>query len=204
LPQDFLIDTLYSPWFCCSYTDIQKFERSAATTQGTDIPGCTPETFIQYVADNVDHNVRSLDGQGTFHGMGIIATVTPGTSGSSIPITRKTVTADDIAAAGRIDIHVYHNQCTGISSLKYNKLENRQAQDATSKVDLLWKISHLLRSPRPAWSGMMQQVHTGPYPGQSSVKFLPMIDMNPSDMTCIQSTLDFVCSHASATTLHQS
>jgi hypothetical protein len=34
---------------------------------------------MQYIADNVDHNVATIDGTGTFHGMGIIAAVTPGT-----------------------------------------------------------------------------------------------------------------------------
>ena len=35
------------------------------------------QSFVQYIADNVDHNIRSLDGFGTFHGMGIIAASTP-------------------------------------------------------------------------------------------------------------------------------
>ena len=34
-------------------------------------------TFTQWVADNVDHNVASLDGSGSLHGMGIIAVSTP-------------------------------------------------------------------------------------------------------------------------------
>ena len=47
-------------------------------TQGTGIPNHTSE-FVQYVADNVDHNLRTLDGNDTFHWMGLIATITPGT-----------------------------------------------------------------------------------------------------------------------------
>jgi len=34
--------------------------------------------MLLFVADNVDHNIVSLDGTGTFHGMGMIAIVTPG------------------------------------------------------------------------------------------------------------------------------
>ena len=34
-------------------------------------------SFVQWSADNVDHNLATLDGKGTFHGMGIIASVTP-------------------------------------------------------------------------------------------------------------------------------
>ena len=55
------------------------YERSAAVAQSTEIPGYTQEHYIQYVADNVDHNVATIDGTGTFHGMDIIAAVTPQT-----------------------------------------------------------------------------------------------------------------------------
>ena len=43
-----------------------------------------------------------------------------------------------------------------------------------------------------AWSGMMQTVCEDSYPGQSCFTFLPMIDMNPSDMSCVFTTLHFV------------
>eukprot|EP00112_Aurelia_sp_Birch-Aquarium-sp1_P011852 Seg2490.3 transcript_id=Seg2490.3/GoldUCD/mRNA.D3Y31 product="hypothetical protein" protein_id=Seg2490.3/GoldUCD/D3Y31 len=36
----------------------------------------------------------------------------------------------------------------------------------------------------------------GEYLGKSSVSFLPMIDLDPSNITCIYSTLDFVSRHA--------
>ena len=35
------------------------------------------------------------------------------------------------------------------------------------------------------------------HPGQSSVLFLPMIDMYPGDKTCIYSTLEYICKLAS-------
>ena len=64
-----------------SYSEVKKFERCAAYSQGTDIPGITPGHLVQYLADNIDHNVWTMDGLivNTFHGMGIIASVTPGT-----------------------------------------------------------------------------------------------------------------------------
>ena len=33
--------------------------------------------FVQWSADNVDHNLATLDGKRAFHGMGSIASVTP-------------------------------------------------------------------------------------------------------------------------------
>ena len=43
---------------------------------------------------------------------------------------------------------------------------------------------------------MMQMLQHGDYPGQSSVKFLPMIDLDPNDPPCIFSMLKFVLSQA--------
>ena len=39
-------------------------------------------------------------------------------------------------------------------------------------------------------------MHHGSHPGKSSVLFLPMINMNPSDITCVYSTLKFIEDHA--------
>ena len=74
----FLNNTTYKLGFGVSYDEVQKFEVSAAITQGTHIPGITDMHHIQYIADNVDHNICTIDGYGTFHGMGSIATITPG------------------------------------------------------------------------------------------------------------------------------
>ena len=41
---------------------------------------------------------------------------------------------------------------------------------------------------------MMHMLHKEfDHPGQSSIAFLPMIDMYPGDKTCIFSTLEHVC-----------
>ena len=69
----FLIDSLHNLVFCSSYSEVQRFERSAAFHHGIHIEGINNESFLQHVADNVDHNLRTIDGLNTFHGMGIIA-----------------------------------------------------------------------------------------------------------------------------------
>lgn len=74
---------------------------SAVASQRTDIPGYSDGRFIQYVADNVDHNIRTIDGHNTFHGMGIIAAVTPDIK-SCTPVARISVTPEKVAATGRI------------------------------------------------------------------------------------------------------
>ena len=49
------------------------------------------------MADNADHYIRTLDGNDTSHGMGMIAIVTPGTKNSN-RILRVKVMPKDIAA----------------------------------------------------------------------------------------------------------
>ncbi|CAC5372589.1 unnamed protein product [Mytilus coruscus] len=48
----------------------------------------------------------------------------------------------------------------------------------------------------PGWSGYMQMVQEETCPGKSSFVFLPIIDLNPSDLSCIYSTLKFICKEA--------
>lgn len=78
-------------------------ESNAAVSQGLDIPGDLSQNFIQCVGDNVDHNLRTLDRNNTFHGMGIICGITPGTMQQS-PIRRKVVSAEKIKSIANVDI----------------------------------------------------------------------------------------------------
>ena len=191
----FLIMSLHQHGFCSSYPEVQKYERSAAVHQGTDLPGLKPDTFVQHIADNVDHNIRTLDGFNTFHGMGIIATATPGNQFSKA-VPRVNVTAEDIADVGRISIAFYKPQINGMESLKYGQIPSFIVQDETSNADLLWKTSWLLRPQRPSWNGFMQMIQHGPHPGKSSVHFMPMIDLKSNDETCLYSTMCFVSDQA--------
>ena len=98
----FLIDTLNKHGFCCSYHEVHHFEQNAAVSYGADIPNFSSQ-FVQYVADNVDHNTRTLDGNDTFHGMGMIAVITPAVK-KCHQIFRVKVTAKDIAEVGKVPI----------------------------------------------------------------------------------------------------
>ena len=189
----FLIDTLHQHGFCSSYQEVQMFNNNAALSQGTDIPSFNGK-FAQYAADNVDHNTRTLDGHNTFHGMGMIAVVTPGTKHSR-NVARRKVIPEEISATGKVEIHPCGPRQVNVE-IKYKDLVLVRAEDPTASLDILWKTSLLFGNPRPSWSGMMQLAHQGRHQRKSSVMFLPMIDMNPSDVTCVSSTLHFVSEHA--------
>ena len=51
----FLVDVLFRHCFSSSYKEVKKSEQSAVLSQETDITGVTKDHFLQYVADNVDH-----------------------------------------------------------------------------------------------------------------------------------------------------
>lgn len=69
--------------------------------------------------------------------------------------------------------------------------------DKSSCLDFLSLVTWPLKNLTPAWSGVMEMTQRGQYPGESSVIFfLPMIYMNPSDLSCVYSTLLFVCREA--------
>lgn len=191
----FLVDSLNRHGFACSYSEVKQFERSASVAQGTELPELSVNNFVQYAGDNVDHNLITLDGTGTFHGMGMIAMVTPG---AKLPrkIPRVNVTAEDIAHVGHIDIHQFLSERDTFKTLCFQKLRNPNTKDPSADVDLLWESSLLLNIQRPQWSGLMQLVHKGDTPGASSIMFLPMIDMDPNDLSCIYSTLKFISAHA--------
>ena len=123
----------------CSYWEVQKYERSASVSSETFMSEILPGHFAQYSADNVDHDLCTLDGKNTFHGMGIVASVTPKISLHSV-VPRITVTTDDIARVGRINIKHYVDACGGIKKLEYEKLPDMSCKNVHDKVNLLWKL----------------------------------------------------------------
>ena len=105
--------------------------------------------FVQYGADNVDHNICTLDGHGTFHGMGMIDAVTPEVClRQSMP--RAHVTSLNVAIVGRVQIYFHKKESSGMSSIAYQKLLDYNYQDRYENLDVLWKASIMFGAPRPA------------------------------------------------------
>ncbi len=78
--------------------------------------------------------------------MGMIATVTPGTSCTrTIPCI--TVTAEDIATVGGVNIEHYMSECDGLQFVYYQKLQQHDVEDHPVNGDLLWNISLSLQLP---------------------------------------------------------
>ena len=68
-----LINELARLGFSITYDKVVRYKQSVIQSETLEnlLTEYPPDTFTQWAADNVDHNVATLDGQGTFHGMGI-------------------------------------------------------------------------------------------------------------------------------------
>lgn len=61
---------------------------------------------LLFVGDNVDHSILTTDGKGSFHGMGIIAALTPRWKRDSI-IPRRDITNLDLPMQSKIPLIKY-------------------------------------------------------------------------------------------------
>jgi hypothetical protein len=176
----FLIDTLNNLGFSISYTEVMNFLRSAAFANKDIIKQIDTNQFLQFTADNVDHQTITLDGHGTFHGMGLICALAPNNDQSKrrrIPRLKK-ISSEESKEMKGIDIHFWDKNID-ISHCYYN---SRDLPEATSPsdFDLLWKFAWSKRPSRPGWTECMQMVSENTGPGKASIMFLPMLDLNPS------------------------
>ena len=135
----FIIDFLNAMGFGSSFSEVTKFEQNAAvSSKETGIfENFNTTSFIQFVADNVDHNIRTLDGLDTFHGMGIIAALTPRTN--LIPsveyarcvVPRLNVTTNDILEIGKMKRHFFPTRDRVCNQLKFIGIRRMVSCDPT-------------------------------------------------------------------------
>ena len=88
----------------------------------------------------------------------------------------------------------------GLSKLKFQALtclKSKTTVIQNSRIDYLWDSAVFFRQyERPNWSGYITNISRGTYPGKSTIMFLPIIDLSPTDPTCIYTTLEFVIDQA--------
>ena len=84
---------------------------------------------------------------------------------------------------------------SGLSKLVFNasaELVLSFCEPENFALNFLWHTAIFLKSiERLDWSGYMAYACLGKYPGKSTVNLLPIIDIDPSNMSCIYSTINF-------------
>ena len=157
-------------------------------------------SFVQRSADNVDHNLATLDGKGTFHGMGIIASVAPSGTVEQLKYVKrlkKRCLVSEVTKHKGVDIVEYDgsedlNKFPKLKSLTSLKVNKRCVFDLQPEAfwHSSWYFSSTLK-PHPLWSGFMQQIFRSSndvHYNKSDVILLPIIDLQPTNLTCIYST----------------
>lgn len=165
-----------------------------------------PVPVCHFVADNVDHNIQTLNGEKTFHGMGmIIAKGSCGPGVTHVPRIAKPLKSSELCAGRGVCIRQFESYGSpGISTIKLDTLRSLQTpiqDDVFTRLNALWHIGGRYTScgqPRPNWSGFMQTICQGEYSGVSTIEMLEIIDLNPSDGNCIYSTLVYISDQAKA------
>jgi len=195
--------------FSLSCDEIRWYKQSVMQSCPSDAYKMADNSVIvHFVADNVDHNIRTLDGLNTFHGMGIIsATILPvGDFGYRNRVVRrleKPMLAGDAAQNKCTPVHLF-DKCNekGLSTIKLNSIQSLLRPivlPAIMDFSSLWHAAGMLNRsgrPRSNWSGYMQYVSQGQHSGVANVDMLSIVDLNPSDENCIYSTLLFVMNQA--------
>lgn len=155
--------------------------------------------FCQFSFDNADHNTCTIDGRNTFHAMGGIECVTPGSavlsagripklatipsaSSMSIDIALPLLTFDREAESGLKNIIV--------SDPKYSSILCEDHSAATL-YDFLWLCSHILQNldDIPNWQQFFEMATRNFEFQQSRILFLPFINHPPSNYDTVYTAL---------------
>ena len=145
-----LLDELHALGLCISYDEIQLFKNSLMQDQNLASLSPAPSHPLQFVADNADSNVKTLDGLGTFHGLGMIV-VTKRRHKQNITARVKRlarVKLSDMVKGKGIQILEYKGiGPSALSSVKLTPFIELQfpviLAARTYYPDLLWKSAHV-------------------------------------------------------------
>lgn len=192
-----------------SYDEVTRFKQSVIQSPHDNLPKTYPNCFTQFAADNVDHNVCTLDGLGTFHGMGIISMSTPGaeaetiSSGQQMPIPRlareKQLNITQNRNVKLLHYAIPEQPPTSIVSfLPWLELQTPFVLPADFAMDMLWHCSWFFcrndgssDALRPSWAAFMHEncgCDDNALVAPAFIKMYPILDKNPNDYSAIYST----------------
>ena len=200
-----LLNQLHKLGYSISSSEVLRYKQSAIESTTLEPVESSENNFYQWVADNVDHNLVTLTGKGTFHGMGVISISATNTSNATvIKRLKESRKSEDFVRNRGIPVENYLGESyNGLLNLKFkpiNQFEIVEILSSEVSYNLLWQCNCFFNAstnPQPNWSGFMQEMtHSYSTQRKDSIKLLPIIDLNPSDENCIFSTLLFIIDQA--------
>ncbi|XP_043285283.1 uncharacterized protein [Venturia canescens] len=192
-----LLNILSSLGFCCSYDDSLLFEASILMEPSN--ASIASDSFSQFVFDNADHNINTIDGLHTFHAMCGIECVTPASAvscGSSIPKLKKLPSAETIGKFGAIAIKNFDGYRK--SGLENVLVENLNLKNPTVRyefdiksADFLWLYNYKTScTDVQGWNGFMENVNKDKQYVISRIVCLPFLNSPPGNYDTIYTVLN--------------
>lgn len=80
----FFIDSLSTMGFSSPYPEVQRFKENVDCLHAPDVLDSDTDTSLLFAGDDVDHNIITLDGKSTSHGIGMKTAITPQKQASRI------------------------------------------------------------------------------------------------------------------------
>lgn len=190
-----LIDMLSNLGYCATYKEVTKFEAAITAKAPAYIDN---SAYIQFVFDNADYNVATLDGHRTFHAMGGIVCATPAnTVHVNTPVPRTgSVSSATLGTYGQTKVEIYRRPPTrGYSLMIAEDVRTLSMEPTSAKkallLDALWMCGSWLQLlPCPGWSGFMSNAHSRNTDySTSAIVPLPFVNLDPGNPSTIYTCL---------------
>ena len=197
-----LLDILSSLGFSENYSEVQRYENSVLDFESD--PLSNVEKFVQFVFDNADFNVNTVDGKNTIHVLGGIAAHTPqlkcSISDKQITRLKEIPKASSLEEIGTIPMKFMSKPDTQVTGLLSESVKDVSAALFISETkfknavnhDTLWLVSQILNVSHPSWNSFMQFITSKFNYDVSSIEILPFVNANPTKHDTLYSALCFV------------
>lgn len=154
-------------------------------------------TFLQYVFDNADHNINTIDGRNTFHAMGGIEIATPLNlvkSNECIAKLKNIPSSHFIGQFGAVDIKCFkkrpHSGWENVTISNLNILHPIKINPTISATDVLWIFGRKIHPEYfIGWNGFMEKRTSHLNYERSKVIFLPFVNAILSNYDTIYTVL---------------
>lgn len=193
-----LIDILSALGFSASHHEAVLLEMSTVLQPNAQLinTSTTEDVFLQFIFDNADFNVNTLDGLHTFHAMGGIMPITPATvAATEEPVKRlkKINSFDLVQQAGAIKLQTFQkNEDNTLTSVDIRDLETLCPignDIKPSTADIIWLYGKSIGMSLPGWNGFMEQATSKRDSERSKIVYLPFINAPPSRHDTVYTSL---------------
>ncbi|XP_063235988.1 uncharacterized protein LOC134538524 [Bacillus rossius redtenbacheri] len=189
-----LIDLLSSMGVCVSYHEASIYMNSLINAGS---PQVNEEAFIQYVFDNADINIRTLDGLNTFHAMGGIQCITPSASVETHIQVERITSGKFNKECIRLCSYPKRNSRCGFKAIilkDFNELKSARSlinepSNILFPLNWMWLAGTKVQQ---GWNGFMNTITSHMDDCKSSyIMGVPFINLNPSNPSTIFTALCF-------------